>query len=52
MPHSYSMNLFDEETIKKDVENAKEIADFVFVSCHWGNEYDTKPCLLYTSRCV
>ena len=43
MPHSYSMNLFDEETIKKDVENAKEIADFVFVSCHWGNEYDTKP---------
>ncbi|MFR7592090.1 MAG: CapA family protein [Longibaculum sp.] len=43
MPHSYCMNLFDEETIKKDVENAKEIADFVLVSCHWGNEYDTAP---------
>lgn len=41
MPNSYCMNLFNEETIKKDVENAKEIADFVLVSCHWGNEYDT-----------
>lgn len=43
MPNSYCMNLFDEEVIKKDVENAKEIADFVLVSCHWGNEYDTQP---------
>lgn len=41
MPNSYCMNLFDEDVIKKDVENAKEIADFVLVSCHWGNEYDT-----------
>ena len=43
MPNSYCMNLFDEDVIKKDVENAKEISDFVVVSCHWGNEYDTKP---------
>ncbi len=42
LPHSYSMNLFDEEVIKQDVENAKEISDFVIVSCHWGNEYETK----------
>lgn len=42
MPNSYCMNLFDEETIRKDVENAKEISDFVIVSCHWGNEYDTQ----------
>lgn len=43
MPNSYCMNLFDENVIKKDVENAKEISDFVVVSCHWGNEYDTEP---------
>ena len=43
MPNSYCMNLFDEDVIKKDVENAKEISDFVVVSCHWGNEYDTEP---------
>lgn len=43
MPNSYCMNLFDEDIIKKDVENAKEISDFVVVSCHWGNEYDTEP---------
>ena len=42
MPNSYCLNLFDEDTIKKDVENAKEISDFVVLSCHWGNEYDTK----------
>lgn len=41
IPHSYSMNLFDEKLITKDVENAKEISDFVVVSCHWGNEYDS-----------
>lgn len=40
MPASYSMNLFDEQQMLQDVENAKEISDFVVVSCHWGNEYD------------
>lgn len=43
MPNSYCMNLFDEKTITKDVENAKEISDFIVVSCHFGNEYDTSP---------
>lgn len=42
MPNSYCLNLFDEDVIKKDVENAKEISDFVIVSCHWGDEYDTE----------
>lgn len=41
MPNSYCLNLFNEDVIKKDVENAKEISDFVIVSCHWGDEYDT-----------
>lgn len=43
LPHSYSMNLFDEQLIQQDVENAKEISDFVIVSCHWGEEYDVEP---------
>lgn len=43
VPHSYTYNPFDEELIKKDVENAKEISDVIIVSCHWGNEYDTQP---------
>lgn len=41
VPHSYTYNPFDKALIQKDVENAKEISDFVVVSCHWGNEYDT-----------
>lgn len=43
LPNNFCMNLFDEERIKKDVENAKEVSDIVIVSCHWGNEYDIKP---------
>ncbi|MEG0276216.1 MAG: CapA family protein [Coprobacillus sp.] len=42
-PNSYFMNFFDEDVINKDVENAKEISDFVVVSAHWGDEYDTEP---------
>lgn len=41
VPHSYSYNPFDENLIKEDIENAKEISDFVVVSAHWGNEYET-----------
>ena len=29
---------FDEELISKQVEIAKNISDFVIVSCHWGDE--------------
>jgi len=43
LPHTYNMNLFDRELIQRDVENAKEISDFIVVSCHWGNEYDLSP---------
>lgn len=42
LPQPYSMNLFDEKLIQKDIEDAKEISDFIIVSCHWGNEYDIK----------
>lgn len=42
-PNSYFMNFFDENKIRKDVENAKEVSDFVVVSAHWGSEYDVEP---------
>lgn len=40
---SYCINDFDEEKMKNDVENAKEISDIVIVSCHWGIENDLEP---------
>ncbi|MCD8027537.1 MAG: CapA family protein [Erysipelotrichaceae bacterium] len=43
MPNDYCLNLFDEDTITEDVNKAKELADFVVVSAHWGNEYDIVP---------
>lgn len=41
VPHSYSYNPFDEDLIVNDIANAKEISDFVVVSAHWGEEYET-----------
>lgn len=37
------ISMFDEKTIRQDVENAQEISDCIIVSCHWGNEYDVEP---------
>ncbi len=34
---------FEEALIEKQVAIAKEKADFVIVSCHWGHEYTYKP---------
>lgn len=38
MPNDYCVSLFDEDKIREDVANAKEIADVVIVSAHWGTE--------------
>lgn len=35
--------LLDDEVIKKQVKAARETADLVFVSVHWGEENTTKP---------
>lgn len=35
----YLVNLLDKEAMKKDIERAKELADFVIVFPHWGSEY-------------
>ncbi|MCC3357366.1 CapA family protein [Bacillus sp. REN16] len=39
----YLVNLIDMELIKKDIKAAKEAADVVSVSMHWGNEYQLLP---------
>ena len=39
----YLVNLMDEDKIKKDIAKAKEVADFIVVFPHWGEEYQYKP---------
>lgn len=39
----YIVNLLDEEKIDADLKKANELADFVIVCPHWGNEYQFKP---------
>jgi poly-gamma-glutamate capsule biosynthesis protein CapA/YwtB (metallophosphatase superfamily) len=40
---SYLVNLFDEDTMKRDIEKAKNMSDVVVVSTHWGIENQTMP---------
>lgn len=39
----YLVNLIDLEKIKAEVSRAKEEADIVVMSIHWGNEYERYP---------
>lgn len=39
-PNNYCTNLFDEVSIREDVEQAKSVSDIVIVSAHWGTEND------------
>lgn len=39
----YLVNVYDEETLKNDISSAKELADVVIVSMHWGEEYQHDP---------
>lgn len=41
--YSYSVSYFDEDQIREDVKNAKEISDVVIVSAHWGEENSLTP---------
>ena len=42
-PHSYNVSYLNEKQIKRDVEKAKQISDFIIVSAHWGEENTSKP---------
>lgn len=37
----YAVNLMDEELMDRNIAKANELADFVVVTVHWGNEYQT-----------
>lgn len=39
----YLVNLIDKERMKEEIERAKENADIVVMSLHWGNEYQRFP---------
>ena len=39
----YIVNIIDKNLIANDVKRAKELADAVIVSLHWGNEYQEVP---------
>ncbi|HAE61194.1 MAG TPA: capsular biosynthesis protein [Eubacteriaceae bacterium] len=40
----YMINIIDEEKIKQDIQKAKDQdCDMIFVSIHWGNEYQLSP---------
>ena len=36
-----SLNIFNKENAKKELEYAKENADYIFVIMHWGDDYAT-----------
>ncbi len=39
----YLVNLMEEELIKADIKKARESADLLVVSLHWGHEYQREP---------
>ena len=39
----YSVDVLDTKRVKDDVERAKQLADFVVVFVHWGEEYKLEP---------
>ena len=41
-PNDYYLCIFDKDKMKKEIANAKQVADVVIVSMHWGEEYTTE----------
>lgn len=39
----YLVNLIDKERMKDEIHKAKEVADVIVMSIHWGNEYQRIP---------
>ncbi len=37
---SYYVNIYDEETVKNDIEKVRDSVDVLLVSMHWGEEYN------------
>lgn len=43
IPKPWMVNLIELEKIKKDIERAKKLSDFVIVALHFGKEYERYP---------
>ena len=41
--NKYYLNLYDPETVKKDVEKYRDKVDLLMVAMHWGEEYTHSP---------
>lgn len=41
--YSYLVNIYDPETVKKDIESVRNKVDLLIVSMHWGTEYTNTP---------
>ncbi len=40
---NYLVNLYDKDTVKKDIERVRSKVDVLFVAMHWGTEYTNYP---------
>jgi poly-gamma-glutamate synthesis protein (capsule biosynthesis protein) len=40
---SPSINILSDESLRSGIVKAREVGDVIVVSCHWGNEYQTRP---------
>ena len=41
--HDYLVNVYDDEIVKKDIDNIKDDVDVIIVAMHWGDEYTHTP---------
>lgn len=40
---SYMINMYDKDTVKRDIESIKDKVDVIIVAMHWGTEYTNTP---------
>ena len=42
-PKSYLLNMYSDDTVKKDIDSIKDKVDVIIVAMHWGEEYTNTP---------
>lgn len=42
-PKSYLLNMYSDDTAKKDIDSIKDEVDIIIVAMHWGEEYTNTP---------
>jgi len=41
--YEYLLNVYDDETVKRDIDSIKDKTDLIIVAMHWGDEYTHTP---------